>query len=245
MRKFFLWYGLCLLLVLQSCVLKEDIYVSNSGEVDYKMEIDYHQLVENFGSAEVEKMLDQSGGFINQEPVTILEFFKESNKDKPEGQKELDSLMQSNPELKKIFNTVEIASVLKPEQANTYFEFKSKNIADFNQTLKSLLALSELGNSAQTNSNDPLSWINKNSIYSLHKNVFKREIDLGEVDTKMDGANLNMMQYEIKVSFDKRIKKVSYPDALLSQDGKSFIKTFDLTQVLNDPSVLQYSVELH
>ncbi|MHC5201187.1 hypothetical protein [Myroides sp. LJL119] len=247
MKKLSLWWILCVVLVLQSCVLKEDIHVSTNGKIDYKMEIDYGQLVSNLGQDEVERMLSESGGFINQKPVTVLEFFKNNSNANVQNQKELDSLMQANPELEKIFKTVEIGSVLKGSQANTFFEFKSKNIKEFNQTLKGLSTLSEIGSTQSNKLDDPTAWLNNTSSYSFDKNTFQRKVDLQKQTdySKSKASGTNMMQYQITVSFDKRIKKVSYPDALLSQDGKSFTKTFELSDILNNPSILEYSVELH
>lgn len=53
-----------------------------------------------------------------------------------------------------------------------------------------------------------------------------------------------MFSYKMKVNFEQPIKSVSYSDALISQDGKSFVKEFKMSDIIANPKILEYKVEL-
>ncbi|MBW1618715.1 MULTISPECIES: hypothetical protein [Empedobacter] len=92
--------------------------------------------------------------------------------------------------------------------------------------------------------------------YSFDKNIFKKTIDVNQfkesyLPAELDEENRNLLmtmlsQYKVnfKYTFAAPIKNISIKDALFSADRKTFSKEYSLIELLNEPELNNFTVEL-
>lgn len=92
--------------------------------------------------------------------------------------------------------------------------------------------------------------------YSFDNNIFKKTIDVNQfkesyLPVKLDEENRNLLmtmlsQYKVnfKYTFAVPIKNISIEGALFSSDRKTFSKEFSLIELLNQPELNNFTVEL-
>lgn len=79
----------------------------------------------------------------------------------------------------------------------------------------------------------------------------KKFVDSFELDELKDEEERSMftsmvkqMKLKLKYTFPKKIKSIDMPDAMLTVDGKSFIKEYTLDELINDEHKGNFKVEL-
>lgn len=240
---------LILSIFMQSCVLKEEIHVSRKGEIDYGYWVDFSSMMGLMSSEQIAQMLKESDSFANMGPVSLLDFI-ESRSDKEKNQAKLDSLFKVHPQYKELAKKVKIASQLNKESGKIYFTFKSKDYKEFNASLQDLQELFQVSKASEAlNKNNGNFWIDASSEYFYSAKEFKRNIPVKAQEVLESNlakiGDVNLMQYELKISFDQKIKTVSYQEAQISPDGKGFTMSFNLVDIVKNPSLLQYTVQFH
>ena len=92
--------------------------------------------------------------------------------------------------------------------------------------------------------------------YSFDNNIFKKTIDVNQfkesyLPAELDEENRNLLmtmlsQYKVnfKYTFASPIKNISIADALFSLYRKTFSKEYSLIELLNNPELNNFTVEL-
>ena len=93
--------------------------------------------------------------------------------------------------------------------------------------------------------------------YHYNGNTFKKVInhkkfvDSFELDELKDEEERSMfttmvkqMKLKLKYTFPKKIKSIDIPDAMLTVDGKSFIKEYTFDELINNENIGNFQVEL-
>jgi len=248
MKKIYLLF-LGVALSLQSCVTKEEIYVKDNGAVDYSFKMDFKELLQSVpdkkaifkGDADKIEML--SGQEFTVEQLIEFAMLKEKN-----GEQKKDSIIKANKELFDGTKNIRFMVNVKDSLADFNFKVNAKDIADLNQSLLNINKLTEKTRDFEKGKKSNTPMLLKDSKYSLSSKGFERKLIVDEAvkedkqSNEMGGME-GMFTYILKTTFEKPIKSVSYPDAVISKDGKSFEKKFSMTEIIENPKVLEYKVE--
>ncbi|MCA1919065.1 MAG: hypothetical protein LDL38_06670 [Flavobacterium piscis] len=232
------------LATLTSCTLTENIYVNDNGTGKFSVDMDGSSLMAMAGDQlgpDAKKNIDST--------FTFKQLFEEKKdsiaKLSPEAQKELKKLenfvvnTKMNSEKKEFLMTI-----------STDF----KNVNELQDALQSLSALQRLegGASAATPFGKGLGDNNSKLSYTYDGKKFTRKavIDKQKVAEKAKDSTADMSKmifassnYIIKYHFPKKIKKVSNPNALFSEDRKSITIQYPFTDYMENPDKLNFDVE--
>jgi len=232
------------LATLTSCTLTENIYVNDNGTGKFSVDMDGSSLMAMAGDQlgpDAKKNIDST--------FTFKQLFEEKKdsiaKLSPEAQKELKKLenfvvnTKMNGEKKEFLMTI-----------STDF----KNVNELQDALQSLSALQRLegGASAATPFGKGLGDNNSKLSYTYDGKKFTRKavIDKQKVAEKAKDSTADMSKmifassnYIIKYHFPKKIKKVSNPNALFSEDRKSITIQYPFTDYMENPDKLNFDVE--
>ena len=232
------------LATLTSCTLTENIYVNDNGTGKFSVDMDGSSLMAMAGDQlgpDAKKNIDST--------FTFKQLFEEKKdsiaKLSPEAQKELKKLenfvvnTKMNAEKKEFLMTI-----------STDF----KNVNELQDALQSLSALQRLegGASAATPFGKGLGDNNSKLTYTYDGKKFTRKavIDKQKVAEKAKDSTADMSKmifassnYIIKYHFPKKIKKVSNPNALFSEDRKSITIQYPFTDYMENPDKLNFDVE--
>jgi len=232
------------LATLTSCTLTENIYVNDNGTGKFSVDMDGSSLMAMAGDQlgpDAKKNIDST--------FTFKQLFEEKKdsiaKLSPEAQKELKKLenfvvnTKMNGEKKEFLMTI-----------STDF----KNVNELQDALQSLSALQRLegGASAATPFGKGLGDNNSKLTYTYDGKKFTRKavIDKQKVAEKAKDSTADMSKmifassnYIIKYHFPKKIKKVSNPNALFSEDRKSITIQYPFTDYMENPDKLNFDVE--
>ncbi|WP_158962663.1 hypothetical protein [Myroides fluvii] len=231
----------------QSCVTTEEVTVKKEGAITYAMDMDFSELLQampnsNSMSKDVKKALD----LINGEELSVEQLLDISLLESKNPEQKRDSILKANPDLLKKTENLRVRVMMNDSIGNVGLKIRAKNASDLNASLINLVELSALGE-AGTKKLDTPEFV-KNSKFDFKKKTLHRTISVKSEDLQKGlgelGQMAGMFTYRIKVNFEQPIKTVSYQDATISQDGKSFIKEFKMSDVMNDPKILEYKVEL-
>ncbi|WP_413533757.1 hypothetical protein [Empedobacter brevis] len=77
---------------------------------------------------------------------------------------------------------------------------------------------------------------------------FSKDFKEQSFDNDQERANylgmLKQIKFKYKYTFPRKIKSLSIPDAMFTSDGKTFIKEYTLDEIINNPSLGNFKVEL-
>ncbi|WP_413511932.1 hypothetical protein [Myroides odoratus] len=232
----------------QSCVTTEEITVKKAGDLTYTMDMDFSELLQAMPNANntMSKDMKSALNLINGEELSIEQVLDLSLLESKNPEQKKDSILKANPNLLKNTENLRLRVRMNDSIGNIALKIVAKNAKDLNTSLMNLTELKSLG-SGQTKQLDAPEFV-KNSKFESSKKSFQRKVELkpNEVEKSLGemGQMAAMFTYKIKVNFEVPIKSVSYPDALIAQDGKSFVKTFKMSDIIANPKVLEYKVEL-
>ena len=65
-----------------------------------------------------------------------------------------------------------------------------------------------------------------------------------EEEKQIFAGMLKQMKFKYKYTFPRKIKSVDVKDAMFTSDGKSFVKEYTLDELINDPTLGNFNVEL-
>ena len=237
-----------LLVTLTSCTFTENIYVNDNGAGKFSVDMDGSSLMamagDQIGSqmgTDAKKNIDSTFTF-----KQLLEEKKDSiAKLSPEAQKELKKLENF------VVNT-KMNSEKKEFLMTLSTDFKNVNeLQDILQTMSTFQKLEQGGSTATPfggnfgNNNSKL-----NYAYDGKKFIRKAIIDKQKLAEKANDSAADMSKmifassnYILKYHFPKKIKKVSNPNALFSEDRKTITIQYPFTDYMDNPDKLNFEVE--
>ena len=237
-----------LIAILTSCTFTESITINDNGTGKFSVDMDGSSLMAMAGDqmsqqmgAEAKKEIDSSFTF-----KQLFEAKKDSiAKLSPEIQKELKKLENF------VVNT-KMSSEKKEFLMTLSSDFKNVNeMQDILQTLSVLQQLEKGGNASSHfgsnfgNNNSKLSYtydgkkFSRKAVIDTKKGAEKAKDSAPDM-SKMIFASSN---YILKYHFPKRIKKVSNPNALFSEDRKTITIQYPFTDYMENPDKLNFDVE--
>ena len=236
-----------LLVTLTSCTFTENIYINDKGSGKFYVDMD--------GSALMEMAGDQIGNQMGADAKKDIDStftFKQLFADKKDSIAKLST--EAQKELKKLENfvvTTKMSSAKKQFLMTMATDFKNVNeLQDILQTASALQKLegtataNPLGNSFGNNSSK-LSYT-----YDGKKFTRKAVIDQQKLAAKAKDSSADMSKmifassnYILKYHFPKKVKKVSNPNALFSDDRKSITIQYPFTDYMENPDKLNFDVE--
>lgn len=234
-------------LMFQSCVTTEEVTVKKEGSISYVLETDFSELLQampdaNTTSAKVKKALNM----INGEELSVERLLDIGLLESQNGVQKKDSILKANPNLLKKTENLRIRIMMNDTIGNIALKVTAKNAEELTASLVNLEALTALDES-NTKKIDAPEYMKK-SKFEWRKKMFQRTVSVKPEDAQSDlgemGQMVSMFTYRIKVNFEQPIQSVSYQDALISQDGKSFVKEFKMSEIIANPKVLEYEVKL-
>ena len=241
--------AVALLLSLQSCVTTEELTVTNSGKNDLVLDIDFTDMLDMIPNKE--KMFNENLkmlNVINGEELTVEQFLDIALIKEQNAEQKKDSILKANPKLLRETEHLRFKIDLTEVKGNFQFIIRTKNLTELNKSLVSLKNINEV--LAQSAKDDKMLAESQapnfftDSKFEQTKKTFKRKVEINSaVSNNSFGVMAAMFSYKIKVHFDQPIVSVSYPDAIISNDRRSFEKTFALTKVIENPKILEYIVD--
>ncbi len=248
MKKLWL-FAIAILFSLQSCVTTEEMTVKNDGANDLVLNIDFTDMLDMIPNRE--KMLNENIkmlNVINGEELSVEQFLDIALLKEKNPEQEKDSILKANPKLLKDTENLRFKVELTDIKGILQFIIKTKNISELNKSLASLKQLNEVmakytkDNKMLFESQAPEFFTE--SRFEQTKKMFKRKVEAtSSVKNSTLGIMGTMFSYKLKVNFNQPIVSVSYPDAVISSDRKSFQKTFSLAKIIDNPKILEYTVE--
>ncbi len=237
----------CLILGLQSCIIKEEITINNTNKIDYKTKLD--------GSSAKSYLppdfFEQQMSFISKEDFSklshgmtiqqLLEFLKKN--DNSEDVNELDIYCKKN---EKIYEQIkndsvfidfkELSFIAKTKQDSNQFNVQTKQFNDFVNGLTKLG-----GNGLHLNLiTNKKTVTNKSIRIDFDKNSFVDFISpLNELFMKnQEPSNqillLNFLRYQVTFNTPKPIKSTNITGNKFSFDRKSVTGDFSINEILDD-----------
>ncbi|KIO52808.1 hypothetical protein [Flavobacterium hibernum] len=248
MRLYKLLSFLFLIATLTSCTLTENIYISDNGTGKFSIDMDGSSLMAMAG----DQLGDQMGDDLKKNvdsTFTFKQLFEEKKdsiaKLSPEAQKELKKLenfvvnTKMNAEKKVFLMTLST-------------DFKNVNeLQDALQALSTLQKLESNGNPSAPfsgglgDNNSELSYTYDGKKFTRKAVIDKQKLAAKAKDSSADMSKMIFASsnYIIKYHFPKRIKKVSNPSALFSEDRKSITIQYPFTDYMENPDKLNFEVE--
>lgn len=230
-----------------SCKFKEEITFNEDGSGTYDLVVDMSGLMA-MGKG-MEKAMDSIGE--KREPIVKDSIIKISDI-LAENKDSIAKLPKEEQEaLKRMKDFVIKIHTDEPNEEMTMsYSYPFKNIKDLNYAMEHFEAINKM---QKKDSSSPLSNISsgmpKNSVkYKFSKHQFLRIATETETDKEKEEKENkefeqmgNMIQFELVYHFPKRIKSVSYKDALLSADGKTLHINIPVSK-MSDPDFMNLKV---
>lgn len=236
-----------LLATLTSCTFTENIYVNDNGTGKFSVDMDGSSLMamagDQIGSqmgANAKKNIDSTFTF-----KQLLEEKKDSiAKLSPEAQKELKKLENF------VVNT-KMNSEKKEFLMTMSTDFKNVNeLQDILQTMSTFQKLEQGGAGTAPFANFGNNESKLSYTYDGKKFTRKAIIDKQKLTEKANDSAADMSKmifassnYILKYHFPKKIKKVSNPNALFSEDRKTITIQYPFTDYMENPDKLNFEVE--
>lgn len=236
-----------LLATLTSCTFTENIYVNDNGTGKFSVDIDGSALMQMAGDqlgsqmgADAKKSIDSTFTFkqlIAEKQDSILKL-------SPEAQKEIKKLENF------VFN-MKMNAEQKQFLLNGATDFKNVNeLQDILQSVSSLQKL-EGGASPSTpfaglgDNKSKLSYTYDGKKFTRKAIIDKQKLTEKAKDTAADMSKMIFASsnYILKYHFPKKIKKISNPDALFSEDRKTITIQYPFTDYMENPDKLNFEVE--
>lgn len=236
-----------LLATLTSCTFTENININDNGTGNFSVDMDGSSLMAMAG--------DQIGnqmGTAAKKDIDSTFTFKQLFEEKKDSIAKLSP--ESQKELKKIENFVvhtKMSAEKKEFVMNLATDFKNVNeLQDVLQTLSTFQKLEKGGGASPFGNN--FGDNNSKLSYTYNGKKFTRTavIDQQKLAQKAKDSSADMSKmifasstYVLKYHFPKKIKKVSNPNALFSEDRKTITIQYPFTDYMENPDKLNFEVE--
>lgn len=233
---------------LASCTFTENVYVTDNGTGKFSLNMDGSSLMEMAGD-----QLGSQMGADAKKNIDSTFTFKQLLADKKDSIAKLSPEIQN--EIKKLEDlTVNLKMNAEKKEFLMAFSRDFKNVNQLQDVLQAMSTLQKLeGGASAANpfagglgkNNSTLSYtydgkkFTRKAILDKQKVAEKAKDSAGDM-SKMIFASSN---YILKYHFPKRIKKVSNPNALFSDDRKSITIQYPFTDYMENPDKLNFDVE--
>lgn len=242
-------YYACLAIIaslfLTSCQITENIYLNEDGRGKIAYDIDASELM---------SMMGDKLGEAGKEDIDSTMTFKQLFEEKKDSIAKMSSEEQQR--LKKFEDVsmhLQVNSVAKTFKMSLLNDFKkASDLQDMGEALK---AMKSFDKKAETASNPLVSMMesgnNTELKYAFDGKVFKRTMRV--IDSKLQQSKdstgmMKMMfagsQYVMKYHFPKKVKSVSNPNALYSDDRKTVTIPFSLADYMESPEKMSFEILL-
>jgi len=236
-----------LLATLTSCTFTENMYVNDNGTGKFSIDVDGSTLMQMAGDqlgsqmgADAKKSIDSTFTF-----KQIMAQKQDSiSKLSPEAQKEIKKLENF------VFN-IKMNGEQKQFLMNIATDFK--NVNELQDILQSMSTLQKLEGGAGPSTpfaglgdnKSKLSYTYDGKKFTRKAIIDKQKLTGKAADTTADMSKMMFASsnYIIKYHFPKRIKKVSNPNALFSEDRKTVTIQYPFTDYMENPDKLNFEVE--
>ena len=231
-------------LIFTACQFSENLYISENGSGKMEFTFDASELMVMMG----DEMMGESEEAVDS-VINFKALFEES-KDS------IAQLPQAEQEALKALENFSMRMVMNPDTKEMKFDMftdfaKVSELQNMFDTMSQIQHLEQNSNSGE----NPFSSLNNSNTkmnYSFDGKVFIRTaeiIDPGLHNKTVDSLAQAMTmfgnsKYRLNYHFPKKIKSVSNEKALFSQDGKSFVLEFDLSDYITNPEALNVEVVL-
>lgn len=237
----------CLIVMMTSCTVTENIYVNADGSGKFSVDLDGSGLMAMMpkDSVSTNKNIDST--------FTFKQLLAENK----------DSIAKLSSEEKQMLKKLENFNMsMKMNQDTKTFLFvlhtDFKNVSELQDAMQAINAISMLQGKANKTmdlgSAFPAEGLTNNKstlTYSFKGNKFTRNAVLNKVikETQNDEmAEMNKMvfassNYVIKYHFSKPIKKVTNPTALFSDDRKTVTIQYPFSDYMENPEKLNFEIE--
>lgn len=237
-----------LIAILTSCTFTENITINDNGTGKFSVDMD--------GSALMAMAGDQIGTQLGADAKKDIDSsftFKQLFEEKKDSIAKLSPEMQK--ELKKLENFVvktKMSSEKKEFLMTLTTDFKNVNeMQDILQTLSVLQKLEQGGSSVSPfgsnfgNNNSKLNYSYDGKKFSRKAIIDTKKLAEKAKDTTADMSKMMFASssYVVKYHFPKKIKKVSNPNALFSEDRKTITIQYPFTDYMENPDKLNFDVE--
>lgn len=229
-----------------SCQITENVYLQEDGSGKIAFDVDASGLMEIAGSQMAEAGKDNIDS-----TFTFKQLFDEK-KDS------ISKLPQAEQErLRKLENmsvNMKMSSAAKEFKMSVFTNFKKADeLQDMMEAMKSIKDLEKKPEEAANPFSDMMKTGSNTSLkYAYDGKIFKRTVKV--IDPKLQEqmkdttGMMKMMfassQYTIKYHFPRKIKSVSDPKALLSEDRKTVTIPYSLTDYFEKPDMMSFEVVL-
>ncbi|MEO7976731.1 hypothetical protein [Flavobacterium sp.] len=239
-----------LLAALTSCTFTENIYVNDNGTGKFSVDMDGSSLMAMAGD-----QIGQQMGTDATKSIDSTFTFKQLLEDKKDSIAKLSPEMQK--ELKKVENYIvhtKMSTEKKEFLMTVSTDFKNANeLQDILQTLsafqkleKSTAATAPFGGSFGNN-NSKLNYTYSGKKFTRTSVIDQKKPDEKAKDTSASPDMSKMIfassNYILKYHFPKKIKKVSNPNALFSDDRKTITIQYPFTDYIENPDKFNLEVE--
>ncbi|WPO76915.1 hypothetical protein [Flavobacterium sp. KACC 22761] len=236
-----------LLVALTSCTFTENITINDNGTGKFSVDMDGSSLMQMAGD-----QLGSQMGADNKKDVDTTFTFKQLLAEKKDSIAKLSP--ETQKELKKLENfvvTTKMSAEKKQFLMTLATDFKSVNeLQDILQTASTLQKLEGGANANPLGSGFGNNNSKLNYTYDGKKFTRKAIVDQQKLAEKLNDTAADMSKmifassnYIVKYNFPKKIKKVSNPNALFSDDRKSITIQYSFTDYMENPDKLNFDVE--
>lgn len=239
---------LFLVATLTSCTFTENITINDNGSGKFAVDMDGSSLMAMAGNQIGDQM-----GTDTKKNIDSTFTFKQLFEEKKDSIAKLSP--QAQAELKKLENFV-VTTKMNSEQKQFLMTISTdfKNVNELQDALQTMSALQKLDNktaaanplgSSFGDNNSKLTYIYNGKVFTRKAIIDAQSQALKKVDSSEAMTNMifSSSTYILKYHFPKRIKKVSNPNALFSEDRKTITIQYPFTDYMKTPDKLNFEVE--
>lgn len=234
-----------------SCAINEEVFVKNSGEIDYRMNLDFTQFLEMIPAEELDS-LKQISEFTNNQYMRLDDLMLKMAKN----QTDKDSIQLLIQENKSFFDKTKNLKWLFQFDDQVFqlgYEIKAKSLQDFSNELKTIReAYLEFADKEPSMNLQQSKAMFNDLTFSMDKKHFRRSEISNEwsklaAEEKNDSMDMNseilqLFTVNLKYHFEKPIRSVNLENAVIADDKKSFTYSVSL-QDITENSNLDFEVE--
>ncbi|WP_281636075.1 hypothetical protein [Flavobacterium marginilacus] len=247
MKIYKLLFFTFLLTALTSCTFTENIYINDNGTGKFFIDVD--------GSAFMGMAGDQLGSQMGagaKNDIDSTFTFKQLFSEKKDSIAKLST--EAQKEIKKLENFV-VTTKMNAEKKQFLMTIATdfKNVNELQDILQTAGTLQKLEGGSSINplgsglgdNNSKLSYTYDGKKFSRKAVINQQKVTEKVKDSAADMSKMiySSSNYIMKYHFPKKIKKISNPNALFSDDRKSVTIQYSFTDYMENPDKLNFDVE--
>lgn len=248
MKKYLLFSLIFTLLSLSSCVINEEVYFKENGEIEYATIIDMSNMSEFLPAEELEDMQNlkdlKHGEFVAWEDL-----LRSSAPDK-EAKDSIETYIKDNRQSFDKLKPMKMMFDFRDKKMEVGYAIHSKSLKDFpddlaivNKTINELSSEnSEFSKIKNLFNIIEFSFDGKKFVRNETANNWNALMD--DPDSELQSESLlDLFEIKFKYRFDKPIKSTNMEDATFSSDRKTMYLSTDLENVQENPKKYNFEVQ--